>query len=157
MAQILDKTSIKALWPRWTSFCVDETGVLTQDDVLDLVINEADGVLGQFVPGLTTATLTPDLKHHLLNLVRYFGFLNLHGDTEFDSQPAYVRLFNLTMKALDSYREGVFDSPVDPAIVDPSNRLDVVSVKTRMFDPANRESWFVDQDDKSPGSFVDSS
>ncbi len=158
MAQILDKATVKARWARWHAFCVDPSNTLNPDAVLDNAITEAEDVFSEYCPGLTTATITGPLRHHLMNLIRYFGFLNLHGETDFERAPEYQRLFKLSLERLAECKGGVLlRPPADPAITDPSENVDVVDVHERIF-VSGKDGWFHDHENKdSAGSFVDSS
>ena len=113
---LITSDTVKAKFTRWEVFCEPLEAGQTTDDVLTAMIEDAETELLEYIPGLTDQTITPQLTRHLLNIVRYNCFNNLHGEAAFETKPRTVANYEATIKMLERYRDGEFSVPDDPAV-----------------------------------------
>lgn len=99
MPELITTATAKEKFPLWEKYCVDPSGTLTNDEMLELAIDMAESEMQTFIT-VTSETLTNSLEMHLMNMVKYECFSYKHGDTQFEFNPAIVRQYEKTMNLL---------------------------------------------------------
>ena len=133
---LITSTAVKAKFTRWEVFCEPVEVGQTADDVLNAMIEEAETEILEYIPGLTDATITPQLTRHLMIIIRYRCFANLHGEADFENKPQMVRDYEASIKMLERYRAGEFSVPDDPNATEGDEHVKF-SAKPRSMD-----QWF---------------
>lgn len=134
---LIDKSTVKNRFAEWEDFCSAHPK-LTADEALDRAAEEAEGELSEYVPGLTSETITPALEVRLMALIRYYAFEFRHGDTPFEEPPAIVKAYNRALDRLEMYRTGELAAPDTTPSEDTDAEKDVrVTAKRRRFG-----NWF---------------
>jgi len=129
---------VKDNFIQYQSYFVDESDTYSET-ILTNEIALAENHLTEFV-AVDATTLTDALTLHLLNIVKYRGFVRRHGDTEFATKPTIVKDYEETIKVLSSIKAGERSLIARP-MSDPDQIK--VTAKTRLFGNADgSRSWF---------------
>ena len=89
---------------QYQSYFIDANGDYDAD-ILTNEIAQAEIKLNEYVT-VDETSLTDQLKLHLLNIVKYRGFVRKHGDTEFTEKPQIVKDYEDTIKILEELKGG---------------------------------------------------
>jgi len=122
-------------FPGWRKFCDIDDFEGTPEDLFDIAREMAEVELLEYID-VDVSTITPALKHHLLNITKKVCFNFRHDDAQFDKQPQIVVDYEKSIAMLEQYRNGEL-----PNAPEPGDNADTVtmSAKDRKF-----ERWFTD-------------
>lgn len=136
---LITSQTVKDKFTRWEIFCEPVEQGQTAADVLTEMIADAETELLEYIPGLTATTITAQLTRHLMNIIKYNCFNNLHGEADFETKPRMVANYEATIKMLERYRGGDFPVPDDPDVTEGEEHVRFSGKKRRMnewFNPA---------------------
>lgn len=143
---LIELNTIKTHFPNWREF-LQPDGPLTPDDILDVIISEAEAELGEYVT-VTSATITVALENHLMTIIRFRAFMLDKGNIEFEHKPQIIKEYERTLKILEQYRSRQLPAAQNP---DPDSRTTEsisFSGKSRVMD-----DWFTnDLEDLTDGA-----
>lgn len=133
---MIDEAFVIDHFPLYNKYFLDDDGDYATE-VLEDEIAMSEAELTEYVD-VDETTITAALKRHLLNIVKYRGFVRVHGDTEFASKPQIVKAYEATIAMLQKYKDGESTTGVSP---DGAYEAGMISItaKTRRFN-----EWFND-------------
>lgn len=123
---------VKERFPLWNKFFLDDDGIQSEE-VLEMEIELAEAELAEYVI-VDEDTITDSVKRHLLNIVKYRGFMRLHGDEEFEKVPRIVKDYEMTILKLSAFRDS--KGSLEGLDIADTGAV-VITSKSRVFD-----KWF---------------
>lgn len=135
---LMTNAYVKAHFVQYRHFFINEDGEYAET-ILTAEITNSETILNEYVD-VDEDTITDPLKLHLLNIIRYRGFIRKHGDREFESKPTIVRDYEASIKVLEELKAGTRTLTARPV-----SNADAVTMtsKTRKFGSADgSRNWF---------------
>lgn len=131
----------KSNFPLWRDFCQNTDGI-DPDVVLQNAIGLGEAELVGYVQ-VDETNISPQLRLHLFNIIRYRLFGLHSGDSQFDNDPQIVKDYKASIEMLSKYKSG--ELIIDGAPLTGINHVAIKSKRRRFgrwFDgiaPTNHE------------------
>ncbi len=129
---------VKDNFVQFNSYYIDENGVY-QETILTSEIELSENKLNEYVD-VDADSLTSSLKLHLLNIIKYRGFVRKHGDTEFDRDPQIVKDYNATIETLENIKSG--EGKLEAREIATENTVKVTAKPRRFGNADGSRNWF---------------
>lgn len=147
---LITKAYIKQRFPSWQFFIEqmpDGSPVLSDDEKLDLIIEDSEGKLLSILT-LTDTDMNANLRRHLLNIVKKFLWDLKHGDTVFEDVPQVNKDYEDTLQYLHDVAAG--RKPLTgPA---PASADDIMHIDAKQRDFGGpKGTWFTRDDSDAEG------
>lgn len=126
---LITKEYVKEGFPLWESYFINPSTGKADESVLQSEIDRAETILVEYLQA-DEDNITEQLKNHLLNIVKYLGFVLKHGDTEFKEKTQIVKDYEMTMQLLKDYKAGI--TPITPVPLSDKRTISV-QAKERLF------------------------
>lgn len=117
MPTLVTAQAYKDRYPDWKKqLRIDQSDTTADLEArLDVIIDDAEVQLIEYVPGVDASNITSALTRHVLIIARKGAFDVKHGDRTFGDQrvPQVIQDYEATLQMLGRYRTGEFDDPSD--------------------------------------------